>query len=195
MKYKLIFASQNPGKIAEIEAILSDFAEVSGLDQFNLREELPETCATLRANALQKARYITDLFHVNCFADDSGLEVEALDGAPGVYSARYAGEEKDAEANMNKLLSELNGNPNRRACFKTVIALILDGVEYVFEGKINGRITSEKRGKSGFGYDPVFVPDGHDLTFAEMSPEEKNKISHRAVAVQKLREFLSEKNG
>ncbi|MFZ5553483.1 MAG: non-canonical purine NTP diphosphatase [Bacteroidota bacterium] len=187
---KLVFATQNPDKLREIIQKTGNSVTISGLDKFQLKEELPETGNTLTANALEKARYVAEKFHVNCFADDTGLEVEALNGDPGVFSARYAGEEKNALKNMQKLLHELKNKNNRNACFKTVIALVMDGKEYLFEGKVDGKITNEMRGEKGFGYDPVFVPDGFEKTFAEMTAEEKNNISHRAKAVEKLVEFL-----
>jgi XTP/dITP diphosphohydrolase len=161
------------------------------LSQAGIHEEIPETAQTIEENAVLKARYIFNHYNFDCFADDTGLEVEALNNAPGVYSARYAGEQKSSEDNINKLLAELNGKTNRNARFKTVIALILNGKEYLFEGIINGRIANEKRGEKGFGYDPVFIPNGYEKTFAEMSTSEKNNISHRAIAVQKLAKFLS----
>ena len=154
-------------------------------------DEIPETADTLEGNALQKARYIHTHFQTDCFADDTGLEVEALNGAPGVYSARYAGPGHDSEANMRKLLADLEGENNRKARFCTVIALILDGKEYLFEGIVNGRIIEEKKGSAGFGYDPIFVPDGYSQTFAELGDDIKNQISHRAMATHKLAEFLS----
>lgn len=187
---KLVFATQNNNKLNEIRQKIGHSVEISGLESFQIKEELPETGNTLVENALQKARFISKKFNVNCFADDTGLEVESLNGEPGVYSARYAGEEKNAVKNMQKLLQQLEGGENRNACFKTVIALVLEGKEYLFEGRINGKIISEMRGEKGFGYDPVFVPDGYSNTFAEMTAEEKNKISHRAIAVEKLTEFL-----
>jgi len=190
---KLVFATQNNHKIAEIRQKAGTSIEIDGLDRFNLKEELPETGNTLKENALQKARFVARNFNVNCFADDTGLEAEALNGEPGVYSARYAGEEKDAVKNMQKLLQQLDGKPNHNACFKTVIALVMDEKEFLFEGRIDGKIISEMRGKKGFGYDPVFVPDGYNKTFAEMTAEEKNKISHRAIAVEKLINFLKNK--
>ncbi|HYG52904.1 MAG TPA: RdgB/HAM1 family non-canonical purine NTP pyrophosphatase, partial [Flavobacteriales bacterium] len=158
-------------------------------------EDLEESGTTLKANALQKARFTHQKFGVNCFADDSGLEVYSLGGAPGVYSARYAGEQRNANDNIDLLLKNLEGKINRKACFKTVIALIIDGKEFFFEGKIDGEISNEKRGDKGFGYDPVFIPEGHVKTFAQMEPEEKNAISHRAIAVKKLAHFLKENAG
>lgn len=189
---KIVFASQNQHKIDEIAALVDDTIQISGLDEYNLKEEIPETGSTLIENALQKARFVAGRFGVNCFADDTGLEVFALDGAPGVYSSRYAGEQKNAEANMKKLLLELEGKVDRSARFKTVIALLLDGKEYLFEGVMTGNILTERRGSGGFGYDSLFVPEGSSLTFAEMSAQEKNKCSHRAKAVEKLIAFLKE---
>ncbi|MFN3342593.1 MAG: non-canonical purine NTP diphosphatase [Flavobacteriales bacterium] len=191
---KIVFASQNQHKIDEIAALVDDSIQISGLDEYNLKEEIPETGSTLIENALQKARFVAGRFGVNCFADDTGLEVSALNGAPGVYSARYAGEQKNAEANMKKLLLELEGKADRSARFKTVIALLFDGKEYLFEGVMNGTILTERRGSGGFGYDSLFVPEGSSLTFAEMSALEKNKCSHRAKAVEKLITFLNEIN-
>ena len=189
---KLIFATQNQNKLAEVKKLLQTGIELFTPADFGLTEEIPETGNTLEHNARQKARFIFEKLKMNCFADDTGLEVEALHGAPGVYSARYAGEEKNAEKNMDKLLSELQNHENRNACFKTIIALIIDGTEYLFEGRIDGQISSAKKGNSGFGYDPVFIPQGYSKTFAEMSLEEKNKISHRAIAIRKLTEFLNQ---
>lgn len=191
---KLVFATQNKNKLLEICQKAGVAVEIEGLARFQLNDELPETGNTLIENALQKARFVANKFNVNCFADDTGLEVESLNGEPGVYSARYAGEEKDAIKNMNKLLKHLDGKSNRNACFKTVIALVLGGKEFLFEGRIDGKIIPELRGENGFGYDPVFVPDGYNNTFAEMKAEEKNKISHRAIAVEKLVEFLTKNN-
>lgn len=163
-----------------------------GLKDINCIEEIPETQPTIEGNASQKAFYVYEKYGHNCFADDTGLEVEALDGRPGVYSARYAGEEKNAGLNMDKILAELNGISNRKARFKTVVSLVIDGKERQFEGLVNGVILHEKRGGKGFGYDPIFQPDGHTRSFAEMGLEEKNKISHRALAVNKLVEYLKQ---
>ena len=193
MKQKLVFATNNNNKLREVKAILKDKIELLSLKDINCNVDIPETADTIPGNAKLKAEYVNANYNMNCFADDTGLEVEALDGAPGVYSARYAGEDKSSEANMQKLLHELDGKENRKAQFKTVVALILDGKEYLFEGIIKGEIIKEKRGNAGFGYDPIFVPDGYDLTFAEMGDEVKNKISHRAIAINKLCDFL-EKN-
>jgi len=193
MKQKLVFATNNNNKLREVKAILKDKIELLSLKDINCNVDIPETADTIPGNAKLKAEYVNVHYDMNCFADDTGLEVEALDGAPGVYSARYAGEDKSSEANMQKLLHELDGKENRKAQFKTVIALILDGKVYLFEGIIKGEIIKEKRGNKGFGYDPIFVPEGYDQTFAEMGDEIKNKISHRALAINKLCEFL-EKN-
>ena len=187
---ELIFATHNQHKTQEARAILGEKWTLKNLHDIGCEEEIPETTDTLQGNALQKAQYVVDHFHTNCFADDTGLEIEALDGRPGVYSARYAGEHCTYQDNVNKVLEEMQGMTNRKACFKTVIALILDGETYLFEGRVDGTIIETQRGTNGFGYDPVFVPDGYDQTFAEMGDEEKNSISHRARAMQKLMEFL-----
>ena len=188
---KLVFATNNQHKLDEVQKITASHTEIVSLAAIDCHDDIPETADTLEGNALQKARYIKDKFGYDCFADDTGLEVEALNNAPGVYSARYAGPGHDSEANMKKLLREMEGMENRKARFRTVIALILDGKEYLFEGIVNGQITKDKRGTSGFGYDPIFMPDNHTETFAEMGNELKNKISHRAEAVKKLSAFLS----
>lgn len=191
MKRKLVFATNNAHKLEEVAAILGDQVELLSLNDISCQTDIPETAETLEGNALLKSSYIYKNYHLDCFADDTGLEVEALNGAPGVYSARYAGGEgHDAQANMLKLLHELDGKGNRKAQFRTAISLILDGKEYLFEGVIKGEIIKEKRGDSGFGYDPVFMPEGYDRTFAELGNDIKNQISHRALAVQKLCEFL-----
>ena len=192
---KIVFATNNSHKLEEIRQILGKSIEVLSLADINCHEDIPETAPTIEGNAMMKARYVYDKYGTPCFADDTGLEVEALDGAPGVYSARYAGGEgHDSEANMRKLLHELEGKENRRAQFRTVIALIeqKDGkpVAHTFEGKIEGHISDEKRGTSGFGYDPIFVPEGYEQSFAELGSEIKNKISHRARAVARLAEYL-----
>lgn len=187
----LVFATNNKHKLDEVRKITSGQVEIVSLSDIQCYDEIPETADTLEGNALQKARYIHTNFHTDCFADDTGLEVEALNGAPGVYSARYAGPGHDSEANMRKLLAALEGESNRKARFRTVIALILDGKEYLFEGIVNGRIIEEKKGSAGFGYDPIFVPDGYSQTFAELGDDIKNRISHRAMATHKLAEFLS----
>ena len=185
------FDTNNAHKLEEVAAILGDQVELLSLNDISCQTDIPETAETLEGNALLKSSYIYKNYHLDCFADDTGLEVEALNGAPGVYSARYAGGEgHDAQANMLKLLHELEGKENRKAQFRTAISLILDGKEYLFEGVIKGEIIKEKRGDSGFGYDPVFMPEGYDRTFAELGNDIKNQISHRALAVQKLCEFL-----
>lgn len=168
--------------------------ELLSLEDLFFSDEIEETAATLQDNALLKARFVAGKFHLDCFADDTGLEVEALNGAPGVYSARYAGPEQNDQNNMKKILVALSGQTNRRACFKTVIALIMDGKEHLFEGRIDGEIITEKQGNGGFGYDPLFRPAGYDKTFAQMEMSEKNKISHRALAVNKLVDFLKQYN-
>ena len=190
---ELIFATNNQHKLTEIQSIIGDSFVLKSLQQIGCTEDIPETAPTLEGNALLKARYVYDQYGKNCFADDTGLEVEALDGRPGVYSARYATDGHDFEANIDKILLELSGVKNRKARFRTVIALILDGSVSYFEGIVNGEIISERKGVKGFGYDPVFLPDGFTDTFAEMPLDEKNKISHRARAVNKLVEFLNQK--
>jgi XTP/dITP diphosphohydrolase len=187
----LIFASSNENKIKEINSILGNSFTLLSLKDVNITEDIPENEPLIEGNALSKARYIFNVTGMNVFADDTGLEIEALGGLPGVHSARFAGENKDSSANIDKVLSLLGQTQNRRAQFRTVIALILEGNEYLFEGKVTGTIIKERRGKRGFGYDPVFLPEGKDRTFAEMELEEKNTVSHRARAFEKLREFLS----
>lgn len=186
----IVFATHNRHKSEEACQILGPRWTLRNLHDLGQTEEIPETADTLQGNALQKAQYVYDKYHLSCFADDTGLEVEALNGAPGVYSARYAGEHCSFADNVNKLLHEMQGKTNRRACFKTVVALILDGETHFFEGRVDGTIIETPRGGEGFGYDPVFVPDGFSETFAEMSAEQKNKISHRGRAMAKLIEFL-----
>lgn len=188
---KLVFATNNAHKLEEIRTILGDKVEILSLNDINCHADIPETADTLQGNAALKAQYIYENYGLDCFADDTGLEVEALNGAPGIYSARYAGGEgHDSEANMKKLLSEMQDKENRKARFRTVICLIEDGKEHFFEGIVNGSIIRERKGGAGFGYDPIFMPDGYSETFAEMGNDEKNKISHRARAVQKLCEYL-----
>ena len=187
----LVFATNNKHKLDDVRKIASDLVNIVSLEEIGCHDDIPETSDTLEGNALQKALYIKEHYGFDCFADDTGLEVEALDNAPGVYSARYAGPGHDSEANMNKLLKEMDNIENRKARFRTAIALILNGKEHLFEGIVNGRITKEKRGTSGFGYDPIFVPDNYTQTFAEMGNDIKNTISHRAEAVKKLSAFLS----
>ncbi len=189
---KLVFATNNAHKLEEIRAILGDRVEILSLNDINCHADIPETADTLQGNAALKAQYIYKNYGLDCFADDTGLEVEALNGAPGIYSARYAGGEgHDSEANMKKLLSEMQDKDNRKARFRTVICLIECGEEHFFEGIVNGSIIRERKGGAGFGYDPVFMPDGYSETFAEMGNDEKNKISHRARAVKKLCEYLN----
>lgn len=192
MKKKLVVATNNTHKLEEISAILGEEMELLSLKDIQCNADIPETADTLEGNARQKAQYIYNNYGMNCFADDTGLEVEALNGAPGVFSARYAGDGHDSEANMQKLLQELEGKENRKAQFRTAICLIMNGEEYLFEGIVKGEIIEEKRGGAGFGYDPIFVPEGYDLTFAELGNDIKNTISHRARAVEKLCSFLKE---
>ena len=191
---KLVFVTNNANKLSEVRAILATQYEIISLAELNCFDDIPETADTLEGNALLKAQYIFDKFQVNCFADDTGLEVDALNGAPGVYSARYAGEDNDAKKNVEKLLLNLTGESIRTANFRTVIALIENGKIHYFEGKIEGKIATEPKGETGFGYDPVFIPDGYSQSFAELGTEEKNKISHRALAVQKLADYLCNKH-
>jgi XTP/dITP diphosphohydrolase len=186
----LLFATANVNKLREVQEITGKDYNIKGLREINFLAEIPETEDTIEGNALQKARFLHERIQTNCFADDTGLEVEALNGAPGVHSARYAGKSKDDKANVKKLLQELEDKSNRKARFKTVIALIFKGKEHTFEGIVNGHIAKEPKGDSGFGYDPVFIPENYDKTFAELDSEEKNRISHRALAVQKLADFL-----
>lgn len=188
-----LLCTANPGKIKELRALLPERVELLGLKDVGLTEELPETGSTFAGNALQKARFAHARTGLACIADDSGLEVEALGGAPGVRSARYAGEAKEDAANVAKLLRELEGVEDRRACFRTVIALVESEGEHLFEGEVRGTITAEPRGANGFGYDPVFLPVMSDLTFAELDPVRKNAISHRGHAVWKLVRFLGER--
>ena len=187
---KMVVATNNAHKLKEIAAILGQEIELLSLKDIQCFVDIPETADTLEGNARQKAMYIYENYGMDCFADDTGLEVEALGGAPGVFSARYAGEGHDSEANMQKLLKELAGKENRKAQFRTVICLIRNGKEHLFEGIVKGEIIQEKRGGEGFGYDPIFVPEGYDLTFAELGDDVKNTISHRARAVEKLCQFL-----
>jgi XTP/dITP diphosphohydrolase len=187
----IIIASNNSHKIKEISAVLEKSVRLISLSEAGIREDIPENALTLEENALEKARYVHRKTGSNVFADDTGLEVEALNGAPGIFSARYAGPDKNSDNNIVRLLEELKNHKNRKARFRTAIALIFDNKEYIFEGIINGRIITEKRGNSGFGYDPVFLPDNEEYTFAEMPAQRKNMISHRAIAIKKLNDFLS----
>jgi XTP/dITP diphosphohydrolase len=187
---KLVFASNNKNKIQEIQQLVPNSIQILSLEEIGCTEDIPETADTIERNAILKANYVTEKYGYNCFADDTGLEVETLNGAPGVYSARYAGEQKDANDNMDKLLLELKDKTNRKANFKTVIALNLNGEQNLFTGIINGKIIEEKIGTNGFGYDPIFVADGFNKTFAELTMEEKSTISHRGIAVKQLLTFL-----
>jgi XTP/dITP diphosphohydrolase len=192
---ELYFASHNLNKVKEIQSIVGDRYTVKSLHDLNLTEEIPETGDTLEDNAVIKAQYLHDRFQVACFADDSGLEVSALNGAPGVYSARFAGPQKDSMGNMTLLLEQLAGQNDRTAQFRTIICFIeSDGSVHTFEGAIHGSITETKIGGKGFGYDPIFKPAGYDLTFGQMTSAVKNKISHRALAMQKLQQYLGSKN-
>ncbi len=187
---KLYFATNNIHKLKEVQEVVGDSFQIESMRSLGINEDIPEDQQTLEGNALQKARFLYDRTGESCFADDTGLEVDALNGAPGVYSARYAGEAKNSLDNMALLLKNMSGIQHRKARFRTVIALILDGKEYLFEGVVNGTIAEEPRGTAGFGYDPLFVPDGYSTTFAEMDSEAKNAISHRGRAVEKLAAFL-----
>ena len=186
----LVFASNNEHKIREINSLLGDSFKLLSLNDVNIREDIPEEEPLIEGNALSKARYVFNSTGMDVFADDTGLEISALNGLPGVHSARFAGENKDSSANIEKVLALLDTEENRKARFRTVIALILDKKEYLFEGIVDGTIIHQKRGSEGFGYDPIFVPDGKTCTFAEMKLAEKNTISHRARAFEKLRQFL-----
>lgn len=190
MKKKLVFATNNRNKLIEVQAMLPDY-ELLCLEDIGCTEEIPETADTLEGNALLKATYVKDRFGFDCFADDTGLEVTSLNNEPGVYSARYAGEEKDSNANMDKLLTNLSSESDRSARFRTVIALISNGKTHYFEGIVNGEILHSKQGNDGFGYDPIFQPEGFNVSFAEMTLQEKNKISHRARAVNALINYLN----
>ena len=187
---KIVFATGNPNKLKEIKSAINGF-EIVGLKDLGITEEIPETGDTLKKNAIQKAKYVYDKTGLDCFSDDTGLEIEAINNRPGVYSAMYAGPDCNAENNMRKVLKELEGKTNRNAQFKTVIALILQGKEYFFEGLVSGEVLKEKTGKDGFGYDPIFRPIGYKESFAEMSIAQKNEISHRGLAVKKLVNFLA----
>lgn len=189
---KLVFATNNRHKLDEVRAIVGDKIEILSLNDIGCHDDIPETADTLQGNALIKAQYIYEKYGTDCFADDTGLEVEALGGEPGVYSARYAGEECDSEANMKKLLHNLTGKKNRNAQFRTVIALIIGGEEKLFNGIVKGSITEEKRGDSGFGYDPIFIPEGFSESFAQMGSDQKNSISHRYRATRQLSDYLKE---
>ena len=189
---KIVFATNNKHKLEEIKDILGKDFDIVSLAEIGCHEDIPETGLTLEENARQKSTYIVEHYNHDCFADDTGLEVEALGGEPGVHSARYAeGTDHDSEANMRKLLSKMSNVKDRTARFRTVISLIINGVEHQFEGRVEGRVATEKHGTEGFGYDPIFIPEGYDKSFAELGEEVKNQISHRARAVKKLAEYLS----
>jgi len=188
---KLVFATHNPNKLKEVQQMVTDQIELINLDTIGCSTDIPETAQTLEGNAKIKADFVTNNYNLSCFADDTGLLVNALNGEPGVYSARYAGEHNDSNANMNKLLVNLKNKSDRSAHFKTVIALNLNGETHIFEGKIEGVITESKRGKNGFGYDPIFQPNGYKETFAELPLSIKNEISHRAQAFKKLIAYLN----
>jgi XTP/dITP diphosphohydrolase len=188
----MVFATNNRHKLEEVRFLLGGRYSIRSLDDMGCREDIPETADTLEGNALLKARFVSDRYRVNCFADDTGLEVAALGGAPGVYSARYAGPSQDSVGNRQKLLQEMEGVSDRRAQFRTVIALIWEGKKYLFEGVVRGIIIDEERGEAGFGYDSLFVPQGYAQTFAELGMETKNAISHRAEAIKQLKQFLNE---
>lgn len=191
---KLVFATNNAHKLAEVKAILEPHFTIISLNDLNCNDDIPETADSLEGNALLKATYIHNKFGLDCFADDTGLEINELNGEPGVFSARYAGEENNSINNMNKVLKNLENKTNRKACFRTVIALIQEDNKIFFEGKINGNIALSPQGEGGFGYDPIFVPDGYLYSFAQLSAEEKNNISHRALAVKKLIKYLLQSN-
>ena len=188
---KIVFATNNPNKLKEIQSLIPKEIEIISLNEIGCNEDIPETGDTLEANAFQKAHYIKDNFNYDCFADDTGLEIDELNGDPGVYSARYAGPERNANANMNKVLNELKRKKNRKAQFRTAIALILKGEEHLFEGKVEGYISKDKQGNEGFGYDPIFIPENNIRSFAQMSMQEKGAISHRGRAVKMLVAYLN----
>ncbi len=187
---KIVFATNNAHKLQEVRYALKGIYEIISLKEIGFTDDIPEPYETLEENALTKSKTIAEKFMINCFADDTGLEVDALNGAPGVYSARYAGKNCSFQDNVNKLLYEMQAHKNRKAKFRTVISLIINKKEYQFEGEVKGHIATDKTGTEGFGYDPVFIPNGYPISFAEMDLEEKNKISHRGLAVKKLVEFL-----
>lgn len=190
---RLVFATGNPNKLREVRAMLKgDILELVNLKDIGCTEDIPETQPTIEGNAIQKASYVKEKYGYDCFAEDTGLEIEALDGRPGVFSARYAGPAKDAQANMSLVLEQLKGKANRKARFKTVIALILENNTHTFEGIINGHIANAPTGDGGFGYDPIFIPEGFDVSFAEMQPDQKNRISHRAKAMEAFVDFMNQ---
>lgn len=189
---ELVFATGNENKVKEIQKVMPEGIVVKSLKDIGCTEDIPETAPDLQGNALQKVRYVVEKYGVNCFSDDTGLEIQALNGEPGVYSARYAGEQKNSEDNMDLVLTKLEGVTNRKAQFRTAVALVLNGEEYLFEGKVEGEIREDRSGGEGFGYDPIFEPENCGRTFAEMTLEEKSKMSHRARAIAKMTHFLSE---
>jgi XTP/dITP diphosphohydrolase len=193
MKKQLVFATNNNHKLEEVRNILGNTCQILSLKDINCPDDIPETADTLEGNALLKTQFVKANYGFDCFSDDTGLEVSALNNAPGVYSARYAGESKDPKANMCKVLKEMEGKSDYSARFRTVVSLIIDGEKYLFEGVVEGMLIREERGKAGFGYDPIFVPEGYTRTFAELGTDIKNTISHRAKAVNKLKLFLDEK--
>lgn len=190
---KLVFATNNPFKFREIKELLKSNLKLLTLKDINVSEEIPETHDTIEENAVEKAQYIYNKYHIDCFADDTGLEIEALNGEPGVYSARYAGKNCTFDDNINKVLENLKDSTNRRARFRTVIALVIKGKINLFEGVVNGSILTYRKGTNGFGYDPIFVPENFEKTFAEMALDEKNKVSHRTLAIKKLISYLNNK--
>ncbi len=185
----LVFATSNKYKVAEVNQLLENIT-IKSLTEIGCTEDVPETSDTIKGNAIQKAEYVYKHYNVNCFSEDTGLEIDSLNGAPGIYAARYAGPERDSQANIDLVLNNLNNNLNRKARFRTVIALVIDGTILSFEGIAEGHIANEMQGEGGFGYDPIFIPEGEERTFAQMSANEKNKISHRAKALKKLVEYL-----
>lgn len=190
----LVFATNNVHKLKEVRAILGISYKILSLEDIGCTDDIPETADTLEGNAMLKAKYIYEKYGVNCFADDTGLEVEVLNGAPGVYSARYAGPGHNSCNNMKKLLTDMSDKANRSACFRTIIALIVEGESFLFEGKVDGSIATEPLGEAGFGYDPVFIPLGYGVSFAQLSEEEKNTISHRAKALEKMACYVMSSN-
>ncbi|MBO6516007.1 MAG: RdgB/HAM1 family non-canonical purine NTP pyrophosphatase [Bacteroidia bacterium] len=190
--YELVFATHNPNKAAEIQEILGDSFLIKTLDDLGVHDDIPETATTLEGNALLKSQYVIDRFNCNVFSDDTGLEIAALNGEPGVYSARYAGDDKNNQNNIDLVLKKLENKSDRSARFRTAISLFWDGKPFLFEGIVTGTILTERRGTGGFGYDPVFLPDGFDQSFAEMSSQQKNKISHRGRAIDKMVSFLKQ---
>jgi len=187
---KIVFATNNKHKLEEIKAVVGDIFKIQSLAEIKCYEDIPETADTLEGNASIKSHYVLEFYGKNCFADDTGLEIEALQGRPGVYSARYAGPGNDHQKNIDKVLHQMKGVSNRKARFRTVISLLLEGTEHQFKGTVEGTIRHEKSGDKGFGYDPIFQPDGFSITFAEMELQDKNKVSHRARAMEKLIDFL-----